>query len=405
MAEPLPIRRANDANETTRVVPTDEVAEAPSGTPTAAPVAPAAVSVTPAAPRKRRSPTRTILFAALPVVLVIGGYYYVTGGQTMSTDNAYIGADVVGVSTDVSGLVASIEVKENQLVQKGQVLFRLKPDAFQIALEGAKAQLGVARNQILNLQASYQQTLAEIAQAEADLPYYQTSFDRQQSLINSSAASKAVFDAAKHDLDAAQQKVAVAKAQAASTLAQIGGDASQPVEQNPTYLQAKAAVDDAQRQLDDTIVRASFDGIVTNVNSLQVGAYLAAAQQGFSLVSSNNMWIAASPKETELTYVKPGQKVTISVDTYPGVVWKGTVASISPASGSSFSLLPAQNTTGNWVKVVQRIPMRVNIDDAAGKPPLRVGMSTVVDVDTGHARGLPDFVSSLLGRSSGKDHE
>lgn len=403
MADSSSIRRSTNSADSIRVVPTDEVAEAPSGNP--APITPAPVSVAPELPRRRRNPTRTILFAALPVVLVIGGYYYVTGGQTMSTDNAYIGADVVGVSTDVSGLVASIEVKENQLVKKGDVLFRLKPDSFQIALQGAKAQLGVARNQILNLQASYKQTLAEIAQAEADLPYFQTSFDRQQSLINSSAASKAVFDSAKHDLDAAQQKVSVAKAQAASTLAQIGGDANQPVEQNPTYLQAKAAVDDAQRQLDDTVVRASFDGVVTNVNSLQVGAYLAAAQQGFSLVSSDNMWIAASPKETELTYVKPGQKVSISVDTYPGVVWKGTVASISPASGSSFSLLPAQNTTGNWVKVVQRIPMRVNIDDAAGKPPLRVGMSTEVDVDTGHARGLPDFLSSLLGRSGGKDHE
>ncbi|MET0747422.1 MAG: biotin/lipoyl-binding protein, partial [Rhizobium sp.] len=287
MADSSSIRRPTSTTDTIRAVPSDEVAEAQPVNPGAAPVAVAPTVVDAGVPRKRRNPTRTILFAALPVVLVIGGYYYVVGGQTMSTDNAYVGADMVGVSTDVGGLVASIEVQENELVKKGQVLFRLKPDSFQIALEGAKAQLGVARNQILNLQASYQQTLAEIAQAEADLPFFQTSFERQQSLINSSAASKAVFDSAKHDLDAARQKVAVAKAQAASTLAQIGGDVNQPLEQNPTYLQAKAAVDDAQRQLDDTIVRASFDGIVTNVNSLQVGAYLAAAQQGFSLVSSD----------------------------------------------------------------------------------------------------------------------
>ena len=404
MADSLHTRRSASPKDAISVVPKEEYAEAP-GTPGKANAAPVPQNAAPDAPRRRRSLTRPILFAALPIVLVIGGYYYVTGGQTMSTDNAYVGADMVGVSTDVSGLVASIDVHENELVKKGQVLFRLKPDTFQIALAGAKAQLGVARNQILNLQASYQQSLAEIAQAEADLPFFQTSYDRQQSLINSSAGSKAAFDSAKHDLDAARQKVAVAKAQAASTLAQIGGDISQPLEQNPTYLQAKAAVDDAQRQLDDSVVRASFDGVVTNVNSLQVGAYLAAAQQGFSLVSSNNMWVAASPKETELTYVKPGQKVSVTVDAYPGVTWSGTVASISPASGSSFSLLPAQNTTGNWVKVVQRIPMRVNIDDLAGKPPLRVGMSTEVGVETGHARGLPDFVSSLLGRSDGGDHE
>ncbi|MGG6897092.1 MULTISPECIES: HlyD family secretion protein [Rhizobium] len=385
------------------------VAEAPSSNPTPQAAATAvATSVSPPeTPRRRRKLTRPILFALLPVALAVGGYYYVTGGQIMSTDNAYIQADMVGVSTDVSGTVISVDVHENEVVKKGQVLFRLKPDSFRIALEGAQAQLGNARNQILNLQASYKQSLAEIAQAQADLPYYQTEFERQQNLINSSVASRAAFDQAKHNLEAAQQKVSVAQAQAATTLAQLGGEnsANLAVEQNPLYLQAKAAVDNAQRELDDTVVRAPFDGVTANVPSLQVGAYLTAAQQGFSLVSTTHMWISASPKETELTYVRTGQMVTISVDAYPGVTWKGTVASIAPASGSSFSLLPAQNTTGNWVKVVQRIPMIISIDDTQGKPPLRVGMSVVADVDTGHARGLPDFIASLLGHSRGQDHE
>ena len=385
------------------------VAEAPSSNPAPQPAATAAAApvAPPETPRKRRSPTRPILFALLPVALVIGGYYYVTGGQIMSTDNSYIQADMVGVSTDVSGTVISVDVHENEVVKKGQVLFRLKPDSFRIALEGAQAQLGNARNQILNLQASYKQSLAEIAQAQADIPYYQTELERQQNLINSSVASKAAFDQAKQNLIAAQQKVSVAQAQAAATLAQLGGDgtADLPPEQNPLYLQAKAAVDNAQRELDDTVVRAPFDGVTANVPSLQVGAYLTAAQQGFSLVSTTHMWINASPKETELTYVRTGQKVDISVDAYPGVTWKGTVASIAPASGSSFSLLPAQNTTGNWVKVVQRIPMIINIDDTQGKPPLRVGMSVVAGVDTGHARGLPDFISNLLSHSRGQDHE
>lgn len=355
--------------------------------------------------RRRRSLTRPVLFALLPVALVVGGYYYVTGGQVMSTDNAYIQADMVGLTTDVSGIVDSIEVHENQQVKAGQVLFRLKPDAFQIALAGAQAQLGTVRNQIENTKANYQQALAEITQAEADIPYFQSEFERQQNLINSSVASRSAYDQAKHNLEAAQQKVAVAKAQAAATLAQLGGNADQPVEENPAYLQAKSNVDNAQRELDHSVVKAPFDGIVTNVNSLQIGSYLEASQQAFSIVSDKNLWIAASPKETELTYVRPGQSVDIYVDTYPGLQWKGTVQSISPASGSSFSLLPAQNTTGNWVKVVQRIPMRVSIDNPEGKPPLRVGMSTVVEVDTGHARGLPDFIEKLLGRSGGKDHE
>lgn len=385
------------------------VAEAPSSNPTPQPatVAPTAPVAPPETPRKRRSPTRPILFALLPVALVIGGYYYVTGGQIMSTDNAYIQADMVGVSTDVSGTVISVDVHENEVVKKGQVLFRLKPDSFQIALEGAQAQLGNAKNQILNLQASYKQALAETAQAQADIPYYQTEFERQQNLITNSVASKAALDQARHNLEAAQQKVLVAQATAAATLAQLGGEgtADLPAEQNPLYRQAKAAVDNAQRELDDTVVRAPFDGVTANVPSLQVGAYLTAAQQGFSLVSTTHMWINASPKETELTYVRTGQKVDISVDAYPGVTWKGTVASIAPASGSSFSLLPAQNTTGNWVKVVQRIPMIVSIDDTQGKPPLRVGMSVVAGVDTGRARGLPDFISNLMGHSRGQDHE
>ncbi|MRG54048.1 HlyD family efflux transporter periplasmic adaptor subunit [Phyllobacterium sp. SYP-B3895] len=368
------------------------------------PAIPVTKEAPPAPARPRRSLKRPLLFAVLPLALIVGGYFYVTGGQVMSTDNAYVQADMVGVSTDVSGMVQSIEVHDNQVVKQGDVLFRLDPSAYEIALAGAKAQLGVVRNQILNLEASYKQSLAEITQAEADIPFYNKTLQRQQDLTATAAVSKAAYDQAKHDLDAAQQKVDVAKAEAAATLAQLGNDPNQPVEQNPSYLQAQSAVDNAQRNLDRTIVRAPFDGIVTNVSALQVGAYLQASQAGFSLVSTTHMWVAASPKETELTYVREGQPVTISVDTYPGVEWKGKVASISPASGSSFSLLPAQNTSGNWVKVVQRIPMLVSIDDLSGKPPLRVGMSVTADVETGHARGMPKFISDLFGGFGSKSH-
>ncbi|TPM40135.1 HlyD family secretion protein [Mesorhizobium sp. B2-3-4] len=360
--------------------------------------APAAIAApAPAAVKPKRSLTRPVLFALLPVALVVGGYYYVTGGQVMTTDNAYIQAQALGVSTDVSGTVQEIDVHDNQAVKKGDVLFRLRPASFETALAAAQAQLGTVRNQVLTLEASYQQSLVQIEQAEADIPYYEAAFQRQQDLLKTSTASKASFDSAQHDLVAARQKVSVAKAQAQATLAQLGGDANQPVEKNPFYLQAQSGVDDAQRNLTDSVVKAPFDGVVTNVDALQVGKYLPASQPAFSLVSSTDLWIAAEPKETELTYVRPGQTATISVDTYPGAVWHGKVASISPASSSSFSLLPAQNTTGNWVKVVQRIPMRVTIDDMDGKLPLRGGMSAVVDIDTSHARGLPDFVTNLIG--------
>lgn len=356
------------------------------------------IAAPPAPVKPKRSLTRPVLFALLPIALIVGGYYYVIGGQVMSTDNAYIQAQSLGVSTDVSGTVDEIDVHKNQAVKKGDVLFRLRPASFETALAAAQAQLGTVRNQVLTLQASYQQSLSQIDQAQADIPYYEAAFQRQQDLLKTSTASKASFDSAQHDLVAARQKVSVAKATAQATLAQLGGDANQPVEKNPFYLQAQSAVDDAERNLADATVKAPFDGIVTNVDALQVGKYLPASQPAFSLISATDLWIEAEPKETELTYVRPGQTATISVDTYPGAVWHGTVASISPASSSSFSLLPAQNTTGNWVKVVQRIPMRVTVDDLAGKPPLRGGMSVVVDVDTGHARGLPDFVTNLINR-------
>ncbi len=357
--------------------------------------------VRPPAARRRRV-LRPLLFALLPVALAVGAYEYVLGGQVMSTDNAYVQAQSVGVSTDVSGLVDSIEVHDNQHVKKGDVLFRLRDASFRIALEGAQGQLGAVRNQVLTQQASYRQSVVQTEQAKADLPYYETVFKRQQDLVSSVVASRANFDQAQHDLTAIRQKVAVAEAQAQAMLAQLGYDANQPMEDNPFYKQAKAAVDSAQRDLSDTVVRAPFDGTVTNVDSLQAGSYLRAAQAGFSLISDTDLWVEASPKETELTYVEPGQKAVVTVDTYPGTEWTGTVESISPASGSSFSLLPAQNTTGNWVKVVQRIPMRVRLDLSGHKPPLRVGMSVVVEVDTGHARGLPTALQALLDRVRGR---
>ena len=384
-----------EAPQTKRQEPVPADSEKPPAGPAKAAVAPS---------RRKRSLLRPVLFSLLPVALVVGGYDYVTGGQVMSTDNAYVQARSLGVSTDVSGTVAAIEVHDNQHVEKGQVLFRLKSDSFRIAIEGAEAQLGTVRNQVLTLQASYKQSVSQIAQAKADLPFYEATFKRQQDLLSNNFASKAAYDTAEHDVTATRQRVSVAEAQAQSMLAQLGNDASQPIEMNPFYLQAQSAVDNARRDLDDTVVRAPFAGIVTNVDALQVGGYLKASQAAFSLISDQDIWIEASPKETELTYVKPGQTADVTVDTYPDVTWHGTVESISPASGSSFSLLPAQNTTGNWVKVVQRIPMRIRVTLDPAKPPLRVGMSAVVDVETGHTRGLPDMVQHAVDWVRGRFH-
>src|SRR6267143_1462105 len=356
--------------------------------------------LTTSAPAPKKSWRRTLLFALLPVALIAGGYFYVTGGAVMSTDNAYVQADMVGLSTDVSGIVTEVLVHDNQKVAKGDVLFKLDDLQFQLALDRAKAQIGNTRNDLVALQASYRNMQAQIDQAQKDVDFNMVNFKRQEQLVANNFTPRATFDAARNTLEGSHQKLASLQQQLAGLAANLNGDPAAPIENHPKYKDAIAARDEAARQLAHTIVRAPFAGIVTNVPSLQPGQYLAAAATAFNIVSTDHVWVQASPKETELTYVKPEQKVTVDVDTYPGERWAGRVDSISPASASSFSLLPAENTSGNWVKVVQRIPMRIIVNNAPGKPPLRVGMSVEVNVDTGHARGFPSFLTDLFGSGS-----
>ena len=345
---------------------------------------------------KRRSLLRPILFALLPIALSAGGYLYVTGGAVMETDNAYVQADTVGVSTDVSGIVQQVLVTDNQKISKGDALFKLDPEPFRLTLQRAEAQVGSTKNDLLAMQASYRNMEAQVQQAKADVDFNMTNFKRQEQLLTNNFTPRATYDAAKNTLQSAQQKLASLQQQLEGLAANLNGDPNAPIEGHPRYKDAVAARDEAARQFDHTTVHASFDGIVTNVPTLQPGQYLAASTVAFNLISSDRVWVQANPKETELTYVKPGQNATIGVDTYPGVEWSGTVDSISPASSSSFSLLPSENSSGNWVKVVQRIPLRVRVQNEPGKPPLRVGMSVELSVDTGHARGLPLILSKYL---------
>jgi membrane fusion protein (multidrug efflux system) len=348
----------------------------------------------------KKSFRRPLLFALLPVVLVVGGYFYVSGGAVMSTDNAYVQADMVGLSTDVSGIVREVLVHDNQKVTKGAVLFKLDDLQFRLALNRAEAQIGNTRNDLVALQASYRNMQAQVEQAQKDVDFNNVNFKRQQQLVANNFTPQAAFDASRNTLQGSQQKYASLEQQLVGIAANLNGNPDAPIEDHPRYKDALAARDEAARQFAHTIVRAPFAGIVTNVPSLQPGQYLAAAAVAFNIVSTDHVWVQASPKETELTYVKPEQKVTVDVDTYPGERWTGTVDSISPASASSFSLLPAENTSGNWVKVVQRIPMRVLVNNAAGRPPLRVGMSVEVNVETGHARGFPSFITDLFASGS-----
>jgi len=345
---------------------------------------------------------RWALFALLPVALFIGAYWYVTGGQVMSTDDAYVEADKVGISTDVSGIVQNVNVAENQHVLAGQILYRLDARQFQIAVDNAKANLAQTALTIESMKRDYRRMLSDIDAQQAQVELDQSTYDRQADLVQRNVTPKANYDQARFTLQADKSKVTSLKQQAEVQLARLAGNPDIPVTEHPQYLQAKAQVDEAQRQFDHTIVKAPFAGIVTNVPAIAPGKYLQASTTAFYLVATDHVWVNANPKETELTHVLTGQPVTVTVDTYPHLEWHGTVESISPAAAQEFQLLPAQNTSGNWVKVVQRIPMRVRVDtNDESRPQLRAGMSVEVGVDTGHARGVPHFLAALLGWKRG----
>ncbi len=346
-------------------------------------------------PRRARVSRHALgpMLMVLGIVVVGAGAvtFWLHGGRYVSVDDAYVRAGKEALSTDVAGIVAGVAVKDGQHVEKGQVLLRLDPRRFEIALAGAKADLAETALILEAMKRDYvrmqRDADAKAAQVQAD----QANFDRFSSLVKSGGVTRADYDNARFALAADRQAVAALKVQAEVQLAKLGGDADAPVERMPQYLAAQAKVDEAQRQLDDSVIKAPFPGTVTDVDTVQPGMYLAASTAAFGLVSSEHVWVEADPKETELTWVKPGDHVEVTVDTYPGRVWDGVVESISPNSGSEFSVLPAQNTSGNWVKVVQRIPLRIHVNRQPGDPELRTGMSVEASIDTGHTRSLSDL--------------
>jgi membrane fusion protein, multidrug efflux system len=357
----------------------------------------ASIRATP--PRSLRRWVRPGLFLLLPLALIAGGYGYVTGGKVTWMDDADVEADKVGVSTDVSGIVREVDVTENQHVEAGQVLFVLDDLPFRLAQQRADAQVGMTGDALNALKANYADMQTQIKQGQDDVEYYRTEAGRQQDLLNAHVASESTFDTAHRNLQSAQQKLASLNQQLAAIAANLNGSPGGPIEQDPSYRNAVAQRDEATRQLAHTIVRAPFAGIVTNVPSIAPGKYLPASTTAFYLVHADHVWVDANPKETDLTYVRAGQRATVKVDTYPGVQWRGAVESISPTAAQEFSLLPAQNSSGNWVKVVQRIPVRIRVDTADNTlPPLRAGMSVEVEVDTGHTRGLPRWLTAWLGQ-------
>jgi membrane fusion protein (multidrug efflux system) len=350
------------------------------------------VTEAPARSRSARRALRPILMLGGIVIVAVGsGAYWLTGGRYVSIDDSYIRAAKEALSTDVSGIVQSVPVHEGQRVKKGDVLLKLDPTPFQIAVAGARANLGGIVSSLNAMKLDYQRMLADVAVKQSQVDSDQVNFDRMAGLVKSGGVTRAEYDNARFQLATDKQAVDALKVVAAVQLARLGGNPDVDVHTMADYLQAKARLDEAERQLAHTVIYAPFSGIVTQVDTVQPGMYLAAATAAFGLVSTDHVWVEANPKETELTYVKPGDPVRVTVDTYPGREFTCAVASIAPNSGSEFSVLPAQNTSGNWVKVVQRIPVRINCQRKPDDPELRAGMSVEAEIDTGHRRSLHDL--------------
>jgi membrane fusion protein (multidrug efflux system) len=359
---------------------------------TTAATAPRVADVAPKRTRARVRVLRPLLMLGGIAAVVVGiGVFWLIGGRYVDIEDSYVRAAKESLSTDVSGIVAAVPVHEGEKVTAGQVLLRLDQRQFRIALDRAKATLAQTALMMDAMKQDYQRMLHDVDAKAAQVQADQANFERYANLVKSGGVTRADYDNARFALAADKQAVEALRVQSQVQLAKLGGNPDVDVTSTPQYLQAKAEVDEAQRQLDHTVITAPFAGIVTEVDTVQPGMYLAAATAAFGLVSTTDIWVEANPKETELTGVKPGDPVDISVDTYPGHVWKGRVQSISPNSGSEFSVLPAQNTSGNWVKVVQRIPVRITVEPGAEGLPLRAGMSVEASIDTGHRRTLSDL--------------
>lgn len=335
---------------------------------------------------------RVLMISGIAIVTAVSLVLYLTGGRYVSTDDAYVKAAQLMVSTDVSGLVKEVNVREGQHVKKGDVLFRLDPRPFEIALANAKATLASAAQNVESIKAEYRQVLEQIDAQQAQVNLARTTLDRYRKLLETNAIARTLYDQQRATYLSAQATLDSLKQAARADLAKLNGNPDLPVEQAPAYMQAKAQVDEMRRQLAHTVVRAPFDGVVTEVDSLQPGTLVISAMSAFTttsavgLVSDKDIWIEGNMKETDLTHAHSGQPVEVTIDTYPGCKWQGKVEAIAAASGSTFSPLPAENASGNWVKVVQRIPVRVSLGKSNCHVTLRAGMSAYISIDTGHRR-------------------
>ena len=348
-----------------------------------------------AEPRRRlmagmRRYRRTLLLVVLPLVALIAGLtFYLNGGRYVTTDDAYVGAQKVLITPDISGRIEKIVVKEGQRVNEGDVLFEFDPVPFRLAEQQARATLDQTRTTYNNLKANIRiyADMIDLAQQGVDLK--RRDVDRKTSLAKSNFGSQLDLDNSANALVTASAQLEFLKQQMSSSKTQLLGNPDLPIEQFPPYAQAKAALDQAVRNLDHTVMRAPMAGIATQVDQIQLGRFVAVGTPVFSIIDTAKPWVDANLKESDFTYIGVGQPVSIDVDAFPDHVFKGTIGSLSPGTGAQFAILPPQNATGNFVKVVQRVPVRIYFDsDDSYVQKLKAGMSAYTTIDTGHRRTL-----------------
>ncbi|WP_019515166.1 HlyD family secretion protein [Sphingomonas sp. Mn802worker] len=339
-------------------------------------------------PRTRRNRLRLPLLIAAPILaVVLGLYFYLSGGRFQETDNGYIQAGLVPVSASVSGPVVAVLVHNNQRVRAGDVLFRIDPAPFQAAVDEAAAELANARTQVSSLRANYREGEASLAANKARLDYAIREAARQKSLLAEGISSQNQYDQAVLAAQTARQQIQTSVQQNAGVAATLTGSVDAPTSAQPAVQRAQAALERAQLNLSYTVVRAAQDGIVTKVDQLQRGSYVSASKPVFTLAGTR-MWVEGNFKEDQLNHMRVGQPATFHIDAFPDLKLTGRLTSFSPGTGNSFALLPAENATGNWVKVVQRLPVEFSIDRLPPNVPLHAGLSVEVSVDTGHKRHL-----------------
>jgi membrane fusion protein (multidrug efflux system) len=337
---------------------------------------------------------RSTLLIAGPVAITIAGlWFYMSSGRYVTSENAYVKSELIIITAEVTGRVTDVQVTNNQPVSEGQVLFQLDRRRFEVERDRRAADLGAARQRVAALQARHKTKLAELAAAESDAAFQRDELERSERLRANGTISEFRMIEMRRETSNTETRLEVIRQEIDEVLAEIGIASDAPIDTHPDVQRAIADLERAEIDLEATIVRAPADAITANL-SLQAGEYVEEGDPVLSLVGAGQPWIEANLKETDLTHLREGQIATLSVDAYPDFEWTGRVASLSPATGAEYALLPPQNATGNWVKVVQRVPVRLVIDPLPDAPALRAGMSVAVSIDTRFERPLPEVLST-----------